>query len=359
MLAVLHAELHGKLGSEARDAERREDILTSTAFGVLFAAGAWGVLIEWLKRARSVGRHVQLDVVVSDSQMYWFWPDLDGAEPDLVIRIGSLLLIVEVKYHSGKSGKDSSTAAAGAAERPDVKDQLVREWRACSREAALQNYPEELREAIRSCDRVLVYLVKRGRVVRERHAVEQSLTQEPDARMYVLTWEDLDEVLATQVGAPWMAELRRYLYRKRLAGFRGFQATIGATSTSPKLLAYRYTLMRSGADLAGAFASDALPSLKQLASRRDRESRTTLTPGWARITGAHHEGIEAENAVNGTVRGPQKVVSATQHPDGTLDAVVEVPYTYPDGKVVITTLTIVKNDVTKSEDKITAPGKTK
>jgi hypothetical protein len=108
--------------------------------------------------------------------------------------------------------------------------------------------------------------------------------------MYVLTWEDLDEVLATQVGAPWMAELRRYLYQKRLAGFRGFQATIGTTSTYLTLLTYRYTLLRSGADLGGAFASDALPSLKRLASRRDREFRTTLTPGWARI--ARPTGLE-------------------------------------------------------------------
>jgi hypothetical protein len=30
-----------------------------------------------------------------------------------------------------------------------------------------------------------------------------------------------------------------------------------------------------------------------------------------------------------------------------------------DGKVVTTTLTIVKNEVTKSEDKVTTPGKVK
>src|SRR5262249_28985362 len=145
----------------------------------------------------------------------------------------------------------------------DVKDQLVREWLACSREAELQRYPEELREAICSCcDRALVYLVQRARLARERHAVGQSLMQEPGARMYILTWEDLDEVLATQSGAAWMAELRRYLYRKRLAVFRGFHATIGNASMYPTLLAYRYSLMRSGAGLGGAFISDALPNLK-------------------------------------------------------------------------------------------------
>jgi hypothetical protein len=39
----------------------------------------------------SVRQQLQLDVVVSDSQMYWFWPRLDGAQSDLVVRIGSLL----------------------------------------------------------------------------------------------------------------------------------------------------------------------------------------------------------------------------------------------------------------------------
>jgi hypothetical protein len=43
---VMHAELRGKLGPEVSDIERREDALTSTTFGVLFAAGAWGVLID-------------------------------------------------------------------------------------------------------------------------------------------------------------------------------------------------------------------------------------------------------------------------------------------------------------------------
>jgi hypothetical protein len=223
--------------------------------------------------------------VASNSQSYWFWPRLDGAEPDLVIQIGSLLVIVEAKYHSGKSGKDSSAAAAGLTERDDVKDQLVREWRACSPQAALSSYPAALRSAIGSCDPVLVYLVQRRRLARERQAVEQSLKQEPGARMYVLTWEDLDEELAMLVGAPWMAELRTYLYQRRLTAFRGFHATIGNASTCPKLLAYRYAPSRSDADLGGTFTPDVLPSLKRLASWCDREVRTAFTPGWARIAG--------------------------------------------------------------------------
>jgi hypothetical protein len=231
----------------------------------------------------AVGHQLQLNLVVSDSQAYWFWPRLAGAEPDLVVRIGSLLVIIEAKYHSGKSGKGSSATATGGDEGHDGKDQLVREWRACSPEAARSSYPEALCGAIGSCDRVLIYLVQRRRQARERQAVEQSLKQEPGARMYILTWEDLDEVLATQGGAPWMAELRMYLHRRRLTAFRGFDATIEAAITYPKLTAYRYAPSRSGADLGGAFTPDALPSLKRLASWRGRDVRTAFTSGWARI----------------------------------------------------------------------------
>jgi hypothetical protein len=62
-------------------------------------------------------------------------------------------------------------------------------------------------------------------------------------------------------------------------------------------------------------------------------------------TGAHGEGIKAESEVFGAKRGAQKVISATPHPDGTLDAVVEIPYTFPDGKVKTMVLTIKSNNI--------------
>ena len=63
-------------------------------------------------------------------------------------------------------------------------------------------------------------------------------------------------------------------------------------------------------------------------------------------TGAHGEGIKAESEVKGAKRGAQNVISSSNNADGTLDAVVEIPYTYPDGKVKTMVMTIVKNNVT-------------
>ena len=107
----------------------------------------------------------------------------------------------------------------------------------------------------------------------------------------------------------------------------------------------------------GTGATDIGSLIHELVEQYHKQVKKTGYGG--ETTGAHHEGIDAENAVNGTVRGAQKAVSATQHADGTIDAVVEVPYMYPDGKVVTTTLTITKSEVITSKDKVTTPGKTK
>jgi len=62
-------------------------------------------------------------------------------------------------------------------------------------------------------------------------------------------------------------------------------------------------------------------------------------------TGAHGEGIKAESEVLGAKRGPQKIVSSKANSDGTIDAVAEVPYTFPDGSVKTLILKIKSNDV--------------
>jgi hypothetical protein len=62
-------------------------------------------------------------------------------------------------------------------------------------------------------------------------------------------------------------------------------------------------------------------------------------------TGAHAEGIRAESEVMGATRGPQRNISASRNPDGSLNAVLEVPYTFPDGRVVTLVVTIRNNDV--------------
>lgn len=63
------------------------------------------------------------------------------------------------------------------------------------------------------------------------------------------------------------------------------------------------------------------------------------------MTGAHGEAIRAEAEVRGASRGADRVVSQTVNADGTLDAVIEIPNTFPDGTVKIMVLVIRRNNI--------------
>lgn len=220
---MLHAELAGKIAPDADDIARREDVLTSTVFGTLFLANAWPLLMRWMARAQAVGHDAALPAEADtvDVGADWFWPRLHDAEPDVVIRCGSALLVVEAKYLSGKSG--GSIFEGDTVVNPT--DQLVREWRACCSGDHTRRYAPELCAAIEECQLYLVYLVRRSRWGKELQAIEESAKQVDGARMYLLTWEDLDHVLTSET-ARWAVELGAYLHRRGVAAFRGFAGAL-------------------------------------------------------------------------------------------------------------------------------------
>lgn len=61
---------------------------------------------------------------------------------------------------------------------------------------------------------------------------------------------------------------------------------------------------------------------------------------------AHAGAMVAETEQSGAIRGAERMLSSSTNPDGTVNAVVEVPYTYPDGRVVTLTLSISHNNIT-------------
>jgi hypothetical protein len=94
-LLVLHALLHGKLDPAVPEPERREDALTSAVFGMLVSVEALDLVAKWLKVNDWQSEEGLLDC--------WFWPRLaGGVEPDVVLRLGSVLIVVEAKYRSGR-----------------------------------------------------------------------------------------------------------------------------------------------------------------------------------------------------------------------------------------------------------------
>jgi len=279
---VLHAELHGKVAPDADDIARREDVLTSTVFGTLFIADAWGVLLEWLKLAKPIGgARALVPPTITSPRTYWFWPRLMGAtEPDVLLRAGEMLVLIEAKYLSGKSGTGVA-AVIPQSGLEEVTDQLVREWNACSRSADMQGYPNDLREAIKSCARVLVYLVRRSSLAKAIRAVRDSANLVDDASMHILTWEDLDDVLASQ-GTRWAKELRAYLHRRGVAAFRGFRCDVPQSPVG-KLSGWSFNILPTTLHMRAVFSTSQLSLLKGFASRSPRVGRPTYPAAWARI----------------------------------------------------------------------------
>ena len=162
---MLYAELHGKLDDKASGLERREDILTSTVFGTLLVAGATKVLVDWLKSSRRLAgiperldRHKRKLRLPYEEPEYWFWPSLSYAQPDIMLRIGLHLLIVEAKYGSPKGilATDSESAEPDSYADESDPDQIVREWLSVQPSArGLDWYPTEIRAAIAKAENKL------------------------------------------------------------------------------------------------------------------------------------------------------------------------------------------------------------
>lgn len=215
---MLHALLHGKLDPRIAEPHRLEDALTSAVFGTLVMGEAWSLLASWLGVASG-----------SDSpdepRECWFWPRLFGAvEPDVILRLGSLLVVVEAKYRSGRH----DLLGDNADDRP--VDQIVRQHQAVSPPHDHRPlYPEPLERAVRECRLLQVFVVDARRLRRARREyAESKALLPPDAQLNLVTWQSLYKMLLEPAwsGRRWAADLRAYLRLAGLATFHGIQRRI-------------------------------------------------------------------------------------------------------------------------------------
>ena len=103
---MIQAELHGKL----LEIENSEDILTSNVFGLLKYL-PHDVFLNILNRAETLsGRKFDFDLKGYIPE-FIFWENIEGyGEPDLIIKFHNkdgyeLILCIEIKYYSSKSGE--------------------------------------------------------------------------------------------------------------------------------------------------------------------------------------------------------------------------------------------------------------
>lgn len=137
----------------------------------------------------------------------------------------------------------------------------------------------DLSAAIEECELHLVYLVRRGRWVKELRAVQESAAQVPDARTHLLTWEDLDDVLAP-VPSWWASELRAYLHARRVASFRGFESAVRHAAT---IVAWRYVEVAGRQRPRAALTRVHADAASRLAGAPRRLSGATASQGWCRL----------------------------------------------------------------------------
>ena len=122
--------------------QRREDALTSAAFGTLVLVDTWDILARWLRVSEQPASTAGLW-----NSNCWFWPRLAFAEPDVVLRLGDFLVVVEAKYRSGRN--DLVAAEEGDA---DLCDQLVRQHRSITEPVNSRvRYAEPIEHAIAEC----------------------------------------------------------------------------------------------------------------------------------------------------------------------------------------------------------------
>lgn len=226
---MLHALLHHKLDPLRPEVHRLEDALTSVVFTTLLHAQAGEEMARWLAKGAIIrGDPPPLQPTIED---VWFWPRLSFAEPDVVIRLGSTLVIVEAKLRSNRHDRSIAAEDDGHFE----SDQIRRQWKSLTDPHAT-GIPA-LQRAIADCPPLLVYIVDGRRLGRARRELSDSVEALPaNAAVRLLTWQSLYCLLVSDAARPaWKRDLIDALELFGVGGFAGFGSIELPTHTHESL----------------------------------------------------------------------------------------------------------------------------
>ena len=218
---MLHALLQGKLEPTVAEPQRREDVLTSTVFGTLVLVEAWKLLGEWLQLPEpSDGPDAEYEC--------WFWPHLPGGvEPDVVLKLGGTVMVVEAKY---RSGRHDLSLDEEYEDKP--VDQLLRQYNAVSDLRDRRSmHPDALERAVQECQLRQAFLVDARKIRRARGEYNESRERLPDVardRFVLVTWQELYGRLLKPEWSRrrWAADLRTYHDDCGLASFQGIKRDV-------------------------------------------------------------------------------------------------------------------------------------
>jgi Holliday junction resolvase-like predicted endonuclease len=258
---MLIAEIHGKRFPEA---EGQEDWLTSAVFGHLRHIPPGIFWPDLFNRAFTIGENpsslysrvcaagVQL-ANYSDLDIL-FWKCFDGyGEPDIILQFSGgtqapLIVIVEVKLNSGKSGVGED-------------DQLKRYLELMDDRAAF--FPAS---KVNTDQCYLVYLTRNFAKMEIEDSVNRSVESgKKDAaeRLYGLQWQDVLECAeAIRDSRSLLEEVAEFLKRRGFEAFRGFNSWVPPLkSASGAFYGSRYfgtnlTALNVGHEIRGKFYAD-------------------------------------------------------------------------------------------------------
>jgi hypothetical protein len=202
---MIQALLRKKLDPLAPEPERREDCVTSTVFGTLAMVQRWALMAEWLGAADSPHSKPATGEI-------WFWPSLATRSrttiPDVCVRIGKTLFVIEAKVGSGLS-------------RPHWR---VEPGSETARAPDRLGWNPDLARAVDTCRVQQVFLVDARTIARNQKEMEDSRRDAPQMTIGLATWQDLDRRLRRADGRElWRVTLRDFLEYAHLSAFDGFR----------------------------------------------------------------------------------------------------------------------------------------
>jgi hypothetical protein len=236
--------LAGICGKASPEAERDEDMLTSTVFSHLRYVAPPYFWHELLTKALMVdvvgesGTTLASDIAGQNLAVkqyerldICFWPRISySAEPDLILTFSGgrqvdLVILIEAKFMSGKSGSADD-------------DQLLKYYR------ILHDTDTPFGKLRKNAAKFLVYLTANDPVFDVRESLHASTKSGiPAAKIYVLRWQDIQDIAEREyrrltLQSPNSAsglvlrDVSRFLRKLRLEYFCGFIEMEGLASVS-------------------------------------------------------------------------------------------------------------------------------
>ncbi len=167
---------------------RLEDTLTDGVFSALRYLPR-DVLGYWLRTVLPTRVHGHLTTASLEAARFDFWPKLPGgAEPDVVLRVGSLLIIIEAKY-------DSPFNSFGR------RHQLSAQWQQASRLATLEGLEGPVSIAI-TADLVAPGDIDVARQQLDRHSLAAAVLSPQDALVWC-PWQSVAQAVDSVNVANW------------------------------------------------------------------------------------------------------------------------------------------------------------